>query len=256
MSDTVRSPELTLPTARGPVVFVTRVGAATGSRAAAAALACAASEPDRAALFIDLDDGRTPRSTLVATVGARELEERLVAHLPVAAAASRGRICHLRLPPDPDGIEQIAAVLPLVRESAGIVHLPPRLLRPVLEEPRVQTTATLLRADLIDDRSLTALAARDLMARGSRVAVLKRPCGWLAASVAMLGALPPGIEVLPPRLCERLLTTEDKKFRQCYDERNGAESDQGEVPPQERSRPPHSRWRYETGRRYKKQGRT
>ena len=42
----------------GAVVLVTAVGAATGSRAAAAALACAASESDRAALLIDLDGGR------------------------------------------------------------------------------------------------------------------------------------------------------------------------------------------------------
>jgi len=139
------------------------------------ALACAASKPDRAALVIDLGSGRAPRSTLVATASARQLEERLVVHMPDAGVASRGAICHLKLPANTDGIEGIAAALPLVRESAGIVHLPPRLLRPVLEEARIQPTGALLRADLTQDRALTALSVRNLMEEGLRVSVLKRP---------------------------------------------------------------------------------
>jgi hypothetical protein len=66
----------------GPVVLVAPVGAAVGSRPAAAALACAGSELDRAGLLIDLDDGRAPRPSLIATAAARALEERLAAHLP------------------------------------------------------------------------------------------------------------------------------------------------------------------------------
>ena len=76
----------------GAVVLVTAVGAASGARAAAAALACAASEPDRAALLIDLDGGRAPRPSLVATSAARALEERLAAHLPDAG----GRLARVR----------------------------------------------------------------------------------------------------------------------------------------------------------------
>jgi hypothetical protein len=78
----------------GRVVVVTPVGAASGSRAAAAALACAGSEPDRPGLLIDLG-GRGPRPTLIASSGARELEERLAVHLPALRAASRGQTCHL-----------------------------------------------------------------------------------------------------------------------------------------------------------------
>jgi hypothetical protein len=203
----------------GPVVLVTQVGAATGSKAAAAALACAASEPDHAALLIDLGEGRAPHPSLIATSGARALEERLAAHMPDAGVAARGSVCHLKLPADPDGIEGIAAALPLVRESAGIVHLPPPLLRSVLEESRIRPTAALLRANLARDRALTALAARDLMRAGLRVSVLKRPLGWLAARVVMLGVLPAGGEALSARLCEHLLITEDKKLPNCYDER-------------------------------------
>lgn len=198
----------------GAMILVMTVGAARGSKAAAAALACAASEPDLAALLIDLDEGRALRPSLIATAGARALEERLVAHMPGTRVASRGSVCHLKLPADPEGIEGIAAALPLARESAGVIHLPPRLLHPVLEETRIRPTAAMLRADLAQDRALTALAVRDLMARGLRVAVLKRPLGRPAAWTAQLGALPAGSGVLPARLRERLLETEDSTFRQ------------------------------------------
>ncbi len=187
-----------------PVVLVARVGAAAGSKAAAAALACAASEPDRAALLVDLNEGRAPRPSLLATAGARALEERLAAHLPDAAVASRGCACQLTLPPEL-GVEPIAAALPLVRESAAIVHLPPSLLRPLLEDPRIRPTAALLRADLSEERALTALAARDLIARGLRVAVLKRPLGWLSARAALQGLAPRGNGLLSARQVERLL---------------------------------------------------
>jgi hypothetical protein len=200
-----------------PVVLVTRVGDATGSRAAAAALACAASEPDRAALLIDLDGGRAPRPSLIATAGARELEERLAAHRPDAALASKGSICCLKLAADRQGVEQVAAALPLVRESAGIVHLPPGLLRAALEEPRIRPTAALLRADLSGDRALTALAVRDLMACDLRVAVLKRSPHWLSAVVALRGVpAPVGLAVPPTGLSGRLLSVEDNIFPNRY----------------------------------------
>jgi hypothetical protein len=215
---------------RGPVVLVTVVGAASGARAAAAALACAASEPDRAALLIDLDGGRPPRPSLIATAGARALEERLKAHLPDARIASRGQICQLSLPPDPERIEQIAAAIPLVRESAGVIHLPPTLVRLVLEEPRIRATAVLLRADLPEARALTALAVRDLMDQSLRVAVLKQPLGWFSTQAALLGAIPFGVEALPIRIHRQLLDPDDSKFRRCYPGRDGSEDDREENP--------------------------
>jgi hypothetical protein len=169
------------------VVLVTAVAAAAGAKVAAAALACAASEPDRAALLVDLDDGRPPRPTLIATAGARKLEERLAAHMPEAALASRGCFCQLTLPAVAESLDRIAAALPLARESAAILHLAPALLRPILEEPRITATAALLRADLSQDRSLTALVVRDLIERGLRVAVLKRQPGRLAGHAASFG---------------------------------------------------------------------
>jgi hypothetical protein len=214
----------TLHTRSSPVVLVTCVGGATGSRGAAAALACAASKPERAALLIDLDQGRAPRSSLIATAGARELEERVAVHMPDVTVASRGQICHLKLPADPTGIERAPAALPLARESAAVILHPPSFLQPLLGEPRIQPTAALLRADLAEERALTALAARDLMARGLRVAVLKRPLGWLVARCALFGVLP-GADAFPTRMRERLLNTEDSKFQRCYDGKGEAKGE-------------------------------
>jgi hypothetical protein len=218
------------------VVLVSRVGGAKGARPLAAALACAASEPDRAALSIDMEEGRATRSTLLATAGARSLEERLAAHLPDAAVASRGRICQLRLPAEHEAVEMLAAALPLVRESAAVIHLSPALLRMVLGDPRIRSTGVLLRADVREDRALTALAVRDLMAEGLRVGVAKRPLGPLTACAAQLGALPPGRKAFLAGSCARLLRTEDRRFRQCYDRKDESKDGQDETWA-ERSRP-------------------
>jgi hypothetical protein len=190
-------------------ILVAGVGAATGARAAAAALACAGSAPDRAGLLIDLGGGRPPRPSLLAAAAARELEERLAVHLPEAGVASCGQLCRLALPSDRAGVEGIAAALPIVRDSIAVVHLPPRLFRPALEEARTGVSGVLLRADLGADRALTALAVRDLLERGLRVAVLKQPLGWIAARRALAGLLPGGASGgLPQRLQRRLLAAD------------------------------------------------
>lgn len=243
-----------------PVVLVTAVGAAAGSRAAAAALACAGSEPARAGLLIDLTERRPLRPLPIASVGARALEERLAAHLPAASVASRGAICHLSaVPPAPVGsaatavgkaepttdaeprLDLAAAATPLARDSATVVHLPPHLLQPVLDDPRIRPTAALLRADLPAARPLTALAARDLIARDLRLVVLKQPLGWMAGRLALFGALPVG--ALPAGVAgdmangvTRLLKTDDNKPRRCYDGKDERE-DGREKTSAEQSRP-------------------
>jgi hypothetical protein len=190
---------------RGAVVLVSRVGAVNGSRAAAAALACAGSDHDRAGLLVELSDGRAPRPALIATVSARRLEERLAAHLPEAAVAARGHICHLALAADRGGLERVPAALALARETTGVVHLPPPLLRAALGK-RSEPSAILLRVDLRRDHALAALAVRDLMERGLRVSVLKRPLAWVAARRALFGVLPPDSpDGLPRRLQARCL---------------------------------------------------
>jgi hypothetical protein len=171
-------------------VLVSRVGEADGSRAIAAALACAGSDPDRAALLLELTDGRAPRPALIASAAARALEERLAAHLPEAAVASRGTLCHLTLPATREGLDRVPAALPLVRDSLGVVLVSPGLLQAATESPGLRAGRVVLRADLGRDRALTALAARDLIARGVAVAVAKRPLAWVPSRRALFGALP------------------------------------------------------------------
>jgi hypothetical protein len=171
---------------KGRVVLITAVGGASGSKAAAAALACTGSEPDRPGLLIDVG-GRAPRPTLVASAAARQLEERLAVHLPQLRAASRGQTCHLAVGDDPGAFESIRSALPLARESTAAVHLPPARLREALGEAGIPATGVLLRADLDADRALVALAGGDLLGHSLRVKVLKRPLSWVPARRALFG---------------------------------------------------------------------
>ena len=188
------------------MVLVSAVGSAAGSRAAAATLACAGSEPDRAGLMVDLSGARPLRPSLVASTAARALEERLSAHLPEHGVASRGRTCHLTLPASADGLGRIPAALSLVRDSVGVVHLPPFLVQPALERNGFDPATAMLRADVDAERPLTALAVSDLIERGVSVSVLKRGLGWVSARLGLAGihsaAIPGG---LPDALTRRLL---------------------------------------------------
>lgn len=207
------------------VVLVTAVSAASGSKAAAAALACAGSDPDRPGLLIDVG-GRPPRPTLVASASARELEERLAAHLPQLRAASRGQTCHLAVPEEEGALEAVRAALPLVRDSAAVVHLPPAWLQPLLAEEGIRPTGALLRADLASDRALAALAVADLLGHGLRVKVLKRPLDWISARRALFGVLPadaPG--GLPSSVVHSLLESEISAAHPCYSEPHDEETD-------------------------------
>lgn len=190
--------------ASGTIVVAVAVGDAEGSRAAAAALACAGSEPDRAALLVECAPGRRPRPTLLATVGARALEERIAARLPQVSAASRGAICQVGLGTEEGWLDLLRALTPLAGETAIVVHLPPAELQPLLGGSAIRPGAALLRADLLDERALTALVATDLIGRGLRVGVLKRRLSWPLERAALFGALPADA-ALPARLRRRLL---------------------------------------------------
>lgn len=218
----------------GRLILATAVGAASGSRAAAAALACAGSEPDCAALLVEVG-GRPPRPTLVASGGARELEERLAVHLPRLRAASRGQICQLAVPDDPAAFESVRAALPLARDSVAVVHLPPARLQGLLAEGGVPASGVLLRAELDDDRALVALAGRDLIGRGLRVKVLKRPLAWAPARRALFGVLPsaaPG--GLPSSLRDSLLESQISVAHACYSEAYDPQADPERAAQQER----------------------
>jgi hypothetical protein len=185
--------------------LVTAVGDAEGSRGAAAALACAGADPDTATLLVDVD-GRAPRPTLIASAAARQLEERLRAHLPEAKVAARGQVCHLAVLADPEGLEFASAAATAARESGTVIHLPPDLLHEVLVQPSLRPSGVLLRADLASDRALVALAVRDLIGRDLSAVVLKRRLTWVAERRALFGVLPAGAPGgLPERLVRRLV---------------------------------------------------
>jgi hypothetical protein len=216
------------------VILATAVGAASGSKAAAAALVCAGSEPDRPGLLIDVG-GRPPRPTLVASAGARELEERLAGHLPRLRAASRGQTCHLAVPDDPEAFEAVRAALPLIRDSVAVVHLPPGRLQEALADTGLRAGGAILRADLDQDRALTALAVRELVDRGLRTKVLRAPQAWVAARRALFGVLPPTTPGgLSPRLVESLLESENRLEHRCYDDHNDQEAHPTRTPQQQR----------------------
>jgi hypothetical protein len=188
----------------GATVVVTAVGSAEGSRAAAAALACAGVEEAVAPLLVDLG-GRVPRPTLVASAAARALEQRLAAHLPRARVAARGQVCHLAAPAEADGFDLAGAATTVARGALAVVHVPPRQLQDLLEAPAApRFSGVLLRADLGSDRALLALVVRDLLGRGLAVGVLKGRLGWVAERRALFGALGPGSEGFSPSLLQRL----------------------------------------------------
>jgi len=192
------------PLRDGATIVVAAVGAVEGSRGAAAALACAGADVDLATLFIDVG-GKPPRPALLASAAAQKLEERLGAHLPDFRAAARGQVCHLAVPAGQEGLDAAAAAVTVARGSAAVIHVPPEMLQPVLDEFRPRPSGVLLRADLGEDRPLAALAVRDLVARDFAVAVLKQRLSWVAERRALFGALPPGTPGgLPQRLVRRL----------------------------------------------------
>jgi hypothetical protein len=217
-----------------PTVLVAAAGRAEGSRAAAAALACAGAGVDRATLLVDLG-GRSPRPTLVASEAARRLEERLAAHLPDARVAARGRVCWLVAQASADGLAAAVAALAVARDALGVVHAQPELVHETLATgASLRLSAVLLRADLAADRALVALAARDLRERALRVAVLKQPLGWVVSRRALFGALPGGSPAgLPPRLLDRLGVSHE-----CYGEQDDAKAESARA--EERKRGDHA----------------
>jgi hypothetical protein len=193
------------PLADAPTVLVTAVGAAEGARPAAAALACAGADVDRATLLVDFD-GRPPRPTLLSSVAARKLEERLAAHLPSVRVAARGQLCQIAVGSDAPGLEAAAAAVTVARGALAALHVPQPRVRPLLDLGlAANLSGALLRADLARDRALLALVVRDLRADGLAVGVLKRRLTWVAERRALFGTLAPGATGgLPDRLVRRL----------------------------------------------------
>jgi hypothetical protein len=177
---------------RRDLLLVSAVGEAQGSAAAAAGLAVAAAGDEGSALMIEMGAARPRRPTLLATAAACELEERLRGSVPGLEIGARGRICHALVrdvsavgAADDLAVGELVAGLP-----AGVpcvAHAPAAHFRALLAGQPV-ARAALLRADLEEERAVTALTVRDLVRRGMRVAVMRRPLGWLAARRALAGS--------------------------------------------------------------------
>lgn len=204
--------------ADAPTVLVSAVGSAEGARGAAAALACVGADADRATVLVDFD-GRSPRPTLLASIAARELEERFASHLPRARVAARGQVCHLTAPADEDGFAVAAAAVTVARGALAVLHVPPAALQGLLAAPAPAPSGVLLRADVGVDRALVALVFAALRASGLDVAVLKRRLGWVDERRALFGVLGANSGCLPPNLLSRLLS------HQCYAAPDGTRTD-------------------------------
>ena len=190
---------------QGTVVVVTAVGGAEGSRGAAAALSCAGSGVETAALLVDVG-GRVPRPTLIASAAAHRLEERLAARLPTLRPAARGEVCHLSVAADEDGLVAAGTAVTVARGGLAVVHVAPGRLQSLLDAPGgPRADAALLRSDLATDRPLVALVVDDLLERGLRPVVLKHRLGWVAERRAGFGALGSDSGGLPESLVRRLL---------------------------------------------------
>jgi hypothetical protein len=194
----------------GTVVVVVAVGGAEGSRGAAAALSCAGSGVESAALLVDVG-GRVPRPTLIASASAHRLEERLAARLPTLRPAARGEVCHLSVADDENGLGAAGTAVTVARGGLAVVHVAPEHLQLLLDTSAApRPDAALLRADLETDRALVALAVGDLVGRSLRVAVLKHRLGWVAERRAGFGALGSDSGGLPESLVHRLLDREPR----------------------------------------------
>ena len=221
------------------VVLVTAVAPRSGSKAAAAA-SPARLGVDRPGLLIDIG-GRPPRPTLVASAGARELEEKLVATCPSCvpppvgrpvispsprarhsrlyarrcrwfATPSRSSTCH-RLDCSPRSPIRASA-------SSGSAPRQPRRIAP-----------------------LSALAVGDLVDRGLAYRGVQAPARLGSARRALFGVLPPDVRAACPP-SPGPLGKPNSAEHACYADPDDEETDPARTPQQQRrdhERP--GRWR-------------
>jgi hypothetical protein len=178
-----------------PLVIAAELPGAGGGLAAAAAvavsLAATAGAGGRGVLMVEASSERRRGPTMLASEGARRLE-RLLCEGGVDAAA-RGRLCWLCLEKEADPTEGLAMALSVAGDAGAVVaHLPGALWRAALESPEFGAAAGVLRAELPRQRSLTALAVRELRDAGLRARVASRAPGPVAARRVTSGLEPGG----------------------------------------------------------------
>jgi hypothetical protein len=180
------------------LVIATGLPNAGGEVAAAAAVAVAAASLDRVrerggVLLVELGGERRRGPTMLASQGARRLEEELRGE--GLAAAARGALCWVHAErADDDPLAGLRAALRAARPEAAAAFtcLPSQAWRGALEDERLSVAGALLRAELPEQRPLAALAVRELIAAGVRAKVVARAPGAIASRRAIAGLDPGG----------------------------------------------------------------
>jgi hypothetical protein len=167
-------------------LLATDLGGAGGGLAVAAAVGAALASGERRVLLAEVGAQRSRGPTTLASTSARALEQEL-RELGFRRAAARGRLCWLGLPEAHESLGELAHALASADIELSIIHVPPGLWRGAMEEPALPMRAGLLRADLVEDRSLAALTVIELRERRLPVRVASRPLGLVASRRALAG---------------------------------------------------------------------
>jgi hypothetical protein len=187
------------------LVIATGLPSAGGDVATPAAVAVAAASLDRVrdrggVLLVELGGERRRGPTMLASHAARRLEEELRGE--GLAAAARGALCWVHADGvDDDPLAGLRVALRAARAEAAVAFacLPPKAWRPTLEDERLAIAGALLRAELPEQRSLAALAVRELGAAGIRAKVVARAPGAVASRRATAGLDPGGATAMRAR---------------------------------------------------------
>ncbi len=171
------------------LLAVTALPGSRGGSATAAALGVAmarsAGGESLGVVVLDTEAEGRRRPTLVSSGSARELESRLAGALP---AAARGALCSVTA-----AEAHLADALDLCRAagaSSVVIHARPGVWRELVDSG--EADAAVLRADVASERSLTAMAAHDLIAQGLPTGVVTRAPGVVATRRALAGIEPGG----------------------------------------------------------------
>lgn len=181
---------------RPRLVPATSVSADAGEDlfAVAMLLACAAVGAGRPALVCEASAGGERRAGLFSTAVSRALAEMVAARYADLSPKTRGGVCLVGLPDEPDDradrLEGLAAALPV--STALIAALGPDDFRALIERPEPAIDSVVVCADLPRERSLAALVCGELSDRGIRCRVWKRPPGGMGRAAALSGWAPPG----------------------------------------------------------------
>ena len=135
-------------------------------------------------LLVELGEGAQRRAaTLLAAPGARQLEAAL--RDGGLRASARGHLCHLALPEPREDLSELEELGEVSSAEIVIAQVPGRLWVPALE--RIRPSGGCLLVSLPADRSLAALAAGELRARGLPLQVVTSAPAQLASRRALAG---------------------------------------------------------------------